>query len=141
LPFEAIRGSEKIVGWRGFRLSAAPLFEPGDRLVDARLQQIHEADPSISPPYVRIAGAESDGLLGKRYGLLIRASGQVLAHAQFDYGVGIVAIGCQRDLEFGNGFLAPACETQQSAFNEVRVWVARRGRQSLCQQLFDALQI
>jgi hypothetical protein len=75
-------------------------------------------------------------LLGKRNGLLIRAAGQELAHAQFNKGIGIVAIGGERDLEFGNRVSAPPLEAQQSALDPVRHWVARRSRYSLRNQLF-----
>src|SRR5262249_59316381 len=36
LAFEAIRGGKKPMRRRGSRLRASPLFEPNDRLVDAR---------------------------------------------------------------------------------------------------------
>src|SRR5215471_16855535 len=99
----------------GSRPRAPSLFQPGDGLVGARLQQMYEADPGIPPPYARVAGAQPDGLLGKRNSLLIRAAGQELAHAQFNKGIGIVAIGGERDLEFGNRVSAPPLEAQQSA--------------------------
>src|SRR5262252_5300099 len=102
---------------------------------------MHKADPGIPPPYDRIAWAEPDGLLGKRNRLLIRAAGQELAHAQSDKGNGIVAINCEGSLEFGNRVSAPPREAQEFAFDPVHHWVARRGRQSLRNQLFCALQI
>ena len=53
-----------------FRLAAACLFEPNDRLIGARLQQMHKPDPAIPKPNGRIVGAEADGLLLERDYLL-----------------------------------------------------------------------
>ena len=47
LAFEGIGGGEVGVNVRKSRIGAARLFEPEDRLVDARLQQMREPNPKI----------------------------------------------------------------------------------------------
>jgi hypothetical protein len=48
------------------RIEVARLFEPRDRLVCARLQQMEDADPEIPDTQQVVAGAEADRLLVKR---------------------------------------------------------------------------
>src|SRR6266851_1265291 len=57
---------------RGRRVRAASVGEPNDRLVGARLQQMHDPNPPIKSADVGIAGAEADGLLHERDSLLYR---------------------------------------------------------------------
>ncbi len=47
LAFEGIGGGELGVNERMCRIGAARLFEPDDRLVGARLQQMHVPNPEI----------------------------------------------------------------------------------------------
>jgi hypothetical protein len=51
---------------RQFRIGAARPFEPQDRLVGARLQQMDEPNPKIPTGDLGVAGAEPDGLLLER---------------------------------------------------------------------------
>src|SRR5215468_9690775 len=99
--------------WIGFRLRTPSFFEPGDRLVDARLQQMHKADPSISPPNEITAGVKPNGLLGKGDRFLIRAAAQKLAYTQLGKGAGIIAVGAEHDLKLGNRLTASALVAQQ----------------------------
>ena len=63
VAFEGIGGGEAAAKeWCG-RIGAARFFEPDDRLVGARLQQMREPDPVIPIADAGIAGAEADGLL------------------------------------------------------------------------------
>jgi hypothetical protein len=48
------------------RISAARLFQPGNRLVGTRLHHMRLANPEIPAPDVGIAGAETDGLFHER---------------------------------------------------------------------------
>ena len=63
------------------RSSVARLFEPDDRLVRVRLQQMHHPDLLIENADEGIAGAEPDGLLLERDRLLYRP-GEELALAE-----------------------------------------------------------
>ena len=57
---------------RRLRISATGFFEPNDRLVCARFQQMHSPYPVITIVDSGIAGAESDGLLEEWDHLLYR---------------------------------------------------------------------
>src|SRR6516165_9087006 len=56
------------------RIGVARPFEPGDRVVDARFQQMDHADPPTPIRQARITWAETDRLLLSRDRLLDRTS-------------------------------------------------------------------
>src|SRR5690242_8888794 len=60
---ERVGGGEAAVGSRVSPIGGARLFEPGDRLVDAFLQQVPMPDPVIPDADIRIARAEADRAL------------------------------------------------------------------------------
>jgi len=64
-----------------FRDWRCALFEPDDRLVDARLQQMHHPDGPVPNTDLRIPRATADGLLHQRDHLINR-TGEELALAQ-----------------------------------------------------------
>ena len=57
------------------------LFEPDDRLMVARLQQMHHPDGPVPNTDLRVAGAAADGLLHER-DHLVNEPGEELAPAQ-----------------------------------------------------------
>jgi hypothetical protein len=63
LAFEGIGGGELGVRLVMSRIGVAPLFEPDDRLVRTRLQQMHLPDLGIPIAELGITGAEPDGSL------------------------------------------------------------------------------
>ena len=70
---------------RKSRTGVARLFEPEDRLISMRLQQMYVPNPLIPNGDSRIARAEADGLLDERDHLLYRP-GQEFAPAESGYG-------------------------------------------------------
>src|ERR1700730_300295 len=99
-------------------------FQPDDRLVGARLQQMNVPDPRIPISYVGVAGAEADGLLLGRDRLLYRP-GEALAPAEIGYSNHPGSIAGDRRLVFGNGLLAPALRAQQKgpcAMRRIGAW-------------------
>jgi len=67
------------------------LFQPEDRLVRARLQQMHVPDLLVPDPELGITGAEPNCSLYERDRLL-EGAGVELALAESEEGVNIVAI-------------------------------------------------
>src|SRR3984893_328059 len=103
---------------RKFPRAGAPLFEPQDRLVGARLQQMHEPNPGIPKSNVKIAGAEPEGLLLER-DYLLYGPGQPLAPAESVQHKCQIAIDREGRLVLGNGLLASMLRTQHLAFDEM----------------------
>src|SRR6266852_1414111 len=101
------------------RHGAARLFEPNDRLVRARPQQMRLRDLAIPNAELRITGAEPYGLLHERDRLLYRP-GFKLALAEREYCEHPVAIEREHCLIFGNGLLMSALCAQHLAFGEMR---------------------
>jgi hypothetical protein len=63
IPFKRVGGSEPGVMERICRIGSARSFEPEDRLVDPRLNQIRLPDPAVPQVDTLIPRAETDGLL------------------------------------------------------------------------------
>ena len=59
------------------RIGVTRLFEPGDRLIGTRLQQMHASELEIPKADLRIAAAEPDDALHERDYLLYRTSEQL----------------------------------------------------------------
>src|SRR6516165_10060254 len=77
VSFEAIGRSEEGVHKRQLRNGVACSFEPRDRLVGARLQQIYVPNRAIKMADAGVAGTEPDGLLLKRDYFFYRPSRQL----------------------------------------------------------------
>src|ERR1700756_1507495 len=77
------------------------LFEPGDSLVGARLQQPRVPDPVVQHTEIWIAWTEADGLLCQWYHFVYRA-GQEFAPTQIAIRGREVLVGGDRPFEFGN---------------------------------------
>jgi hypothetical protein len=65
-PFNAVSGGEILVKDGMGRHRVARLFEPDDRLVGARLQQMHQSDGLVPDAELGIAGTEPNGSFYKR---------------------------------------------------------------------------
>ena len=89
-----------------FRIGAACLLEPEDRLVNAGLQQMHLPNPVIVLPYLWIAGTEADGSFLCRNCLLDRP-GYEFAIPESRDRVYPIAVERKYRLIFGNGFCEP----------------------------------
>ena len=100
-------------------IEIARLFEPRDRLVGARLQQMDDANPEIPDTEQIIARAETDGLLVQRDCILDQARLK-LAPAQRGYGEQPIAVGRPRPR-----LLDPVLCVQEETFRQVRMRVAR----------------
>src|SRR6516225_6830146 len=74
LASEGISGGEAAPNeWCG-RHVAARFFEPDDRLVEMRLQQMHGPNQQVANADQRIAGAQADGFLRERDHILYRSA-------------------------------------------------------------------
>ena len=122
------------------RSGVARLFAPDDRLVGARLQQMHAPDPAIEKADLGIARTEPDGLLLGRDQLLDRP-GHELAPAEMGVCVGPVAVERDDGLVFGNGLVVSVLRTQHLAFGETRERAARRRGEGSLGQVFRAHNI
>ena len=72
VTFEGIGRRKVAANVRLGRHGAARFFEPPDRLVGLRLQQMHDPNLVVTNADQRIAGAEADGLLRQWDHLLYR---------------------------------------------------------------------
>src|SRR5205823_10407089 len=122
------------------RSMASRLFQPDDRLVRVRLQQMRIPDLFIPDPELGITGAEPNGSLYERDRLLDEA-GVEFTLAESEEGVNIVAIVRERCLVFRNGLGVSALRTQQEGFGDMRQRTAKRRRQGLLAQPFRAFEI
>src|SRR5271167_1924165 len=113
-----------------FRHGTARFFEPQDRLISARLRQMHAPNPRIIFADEGIAGTEADGLFYERDYLLYRSSKE-LALPKMEVRGDPVAIKRDHRLICGNGFLEAAPRAQHIAFGLMRKRTARRCRQRL----------
>jgi len=59
------------------RTGSARLFEPDDRLVGARLQQMHHSDSTVPGADIGVAGTKPYGLLHERGHFLYRPGGEL----------------------------------------------------------------
>ena len=133
LAFEAIGAGEEVAWGTNPGISVARLFEPRDRLVDARLKHMNKADREVSVGNQGIAGAEADGLLGKLDRLFARAAGQKLAPAETGKRADRVAIDGEHHFVFGNRVLASALRAEQPGLG----LVSERVLGGYCQGLVD----
>ena len=100
------------------RVCAARPFQPEDRLVNPRLQQVDHADPPIPIRQPRIARTEADRLLLRRDRFLDPAR-QELAYPEIGDGDHPVAIGGDRDLVFRDGRLISLLGAQKLRLGEM----------------------
>src|SRR5215471_11822407 len=105
-------------------IGAACGFERCDRLVDARLQQMHFANTVINNGDLGISGAKTNGVLHERDYFLYGARHQlaVAESEQRPYGV---AIEREHGLVFGNGLVISALRAQHLAAGEMYNRTAR----------------
>src|SRR6516164_7549954 len=125
LAFEHKSGSEPGVMDRISRKGASRLFEPDDRLIGMRLEQMRDPDPQIPDTDVWIARAEVDRFFFER-DCLVDRSGQQLARAQTGVGAYAIAIGRDHRFAFGDGFRAPSLCPEDRGLDEMRKAVAGR---------------
>jgi hypothetical protein len=83
IAVEGIGSGEAAVMARYGGSGRARLFKPDDRLVGARLQQMHSPDLGVPPADAGIARAETDGLFRER-DRLVQQTGLDLAPAEPD---------------------------------------------------------
>ena len=115
-------------------------FEPDDRLVGARLQQVHLPDLTVEITTMRFTGAEPHGSFDKRDRLL-DGPGKELALADTEechYPVGIER---KHRLVCGNGLRMSALSAQHLAFRIMHVTAAGRRARGLRGQAFSARDI
>src|SRR6516162_6856736 len=109
LAMQGIGGSEGNARPRVCRSMVTCLFEPHDRFVYARFQQMYLADRLPPNAKLRITWAEPDGPFHE-WDRLFDMSRVELALAECEKCVYRVAIGGEHCLVFGNGFLeSPLC--------------------------------
>src|SRR5262245_55006144 len=99
-------------------MRAARLFEPADRLLDARLHKMSDADPHIPNGDHGIAGAEMDRMFMKRDDLIYLPSKQ-LALAERAEGAHPIAIACDCHFVFGNGLRVTLLRAKDLAFSKM----------------------
>jgi hypothetical protein len=137
---QAMGGGEQGMHERHFRGGATRPFEPRDRLVRARLQEMHMPDPHIEIADAGIERTEPDGLLRERDYFLDRP-GQQLAIGQNVQHCCRVRIDRERHLIFGNSLLASVTRSQYHASGQMSGRAAGRGRQGSIDQLFRAREV
>src|SRR6266446_7588074 len=98
--------SEKGASMRMLREAATCLFEPDDRVVQPRLQQIYFAGSDISHPNEGIARAQANELLLECDRVLQRPC-KVLALAEAGYCVRLIAVELDDRFVLGNRFDKP----------------------------------
>ena len=135
LAFEGIGRGEAAANPRCGGHRAAWFFAPRDRLVCARLQQVHQPDLAIKKSNRRIARAQTDGLLDEWDRLLDRSSAE-LALAEGKQYEHPVAIGRERYFVVGNGLRISALRAEQLALAEMCKTAVRRNSQGLLDQIF-----
>ena len=140
IAFEGVGGGEATVMGRYGGNGRARSFEPEDRVVGARLQQMRSANLAVPPADARIAGAKADGLLRER-DRLVRRTGVDPAPAEPDYCVHLVAIQRERRLVFGNGLLASALRAQHGSLGMMGIRIAGRRCQGLADQPFRTCEV
>ena len=133
LAGEGVGGSDLGADAWVSRQGAARFFEPNDRLVRARLQQMHQPDLLIPISQGSIAGAEPDGLLDERDRVVYRP-GEELALGQGVDCEHVVAIEREHRLVLGNSLRESTLGAQHLSSGETReIALRRRGRGSSCQ--------
>ena len=105
-------------------------FEPVDRLVRVRLQQMHERDLPIPKAERGITRAEPNGLLYQRDRLLYRPAIE-LALAESEERIYPVPIQREHRLVFGNGLRRIDAARAATTFGVMRKWTAGRCCQGL----------
>ena len=124
LAFEAIGAGEEPMRGRIPGIGATRLFEPRDRLVGARLEQMHSPNIVVSNSNRGVAGAEANGLLLELYCLGVGTARQELAEAETGGRADRVAIFREHLFKFGNGVFASVLLPQQMAPGEMSKWVS-----------------
>src|SRR5215471_19063854 len=98
-----------------FRIGAARLLKPEDRIVCAGFQQMHLSNPVIILPDLWIAGAEADGSLLCRDGLFNRP-GYKFAIPKSGYRVHPIPVDGDYGLIMSNGLLKALLRAQHLGF-------------------------
>jgi hypothetical protein len=98
--------------------------------LDARLQQMHLADPMIPIADLRIAGAEAERLF-VQFDCFVEQSDPKFAPTETSQSVGPAAVERERLLIFGDALLVAPARAQHLAKSVMGDRAARRDRQGL----------